>query len=158
MALTLQTTTPEQTMAIGERLAHHAVPNSTIILDGQLGAGKTTFTKGFAQGLGITRVIKSPTYTLIREYRQGRLPLFHMDMYRIEESGGVGDMGLEEYFEQDGVVIVEWANAIESFLPSDRLVVTFERTALDERTVTVSAVGERYEQWLAAFEEEWSHE
>ena len=84
MTITIQTTSQEETMKIGELLAKDAFSNSTIILSGDLGAGKTTFTKGFALGLDITRVIKSPTYTLIREYTKGRLPLFHMDMYRIE--------------------------------------------------------------------------
>ena len=81
----VRTTTQEETMALGQRLGDALFENSCVILEGDLGAGKTTLTKGIALGLGIDRVIKSPTYTLIREYRKGRLPLFHMDMYRIEE-------------------------------------------------------------------------
>ena len=93
----VHTTSQEETMALGQRLGDALFENSCVILEGDLGAGKTTLTKGIALGLGIDRVIKSPTYTLIREYRKGRLPLFHMDMYRIEESGGASEVGLEEY-------------------------------------------------------------
>lgn len=100
-------------------------------------------------------MIKSPTYTLIREYRSGRLPLFHMDMYRIEESGGSSEIGLEEYFHQDGVVMIEWANFIEEELPKERMIVSIERTSLEERTITVTAIGKRYEQWLQEFEGVW---
>ena len=78
-----------------------------LLLDGDLGAGKTSFTKGLAKGLGITDYVKSPTFTIVREYRHGRLPLYHMDLYRLED-GGAEDLGLEEYFEGDGVSVVEW--------------------------------------------------
>ena len=102
-----------------------------MVLEGDLGAGKTTLTKGIALGLGIDRVIKSPTYTLIREYRKGRLPLFHMDMYRIEESGGASEVGLEEYFYAGGVCVVEWAQYIEDELPQAFLTVQIDRVGAD---------------------------
>ena len=145
-------------MKIGELLAKDAFSNSTIILSGDLGAGKTTFTKGFALGLDITRVIKSPTYTLIREYTKGRLPLFHMDMYRIEESGGASEIGLEEYFHREGVVMVEWANFIEEELPMNRLIISIEQTSLTTRSITLDAIGEEYEKWLNQFESWWINE
>ena len=125
---------------------------------GKNGAGKTTFTKGFALGLDITRVIKSPTYTLIREYTKGRLPLFHMDMYRIEESGGASEIGLEEYFHREGVVMVEWANFIEEELPMNQLIISIEQTSLTTRTITLDAIGEEYEKWLNQFESWWTNE
>ena len=153
-----QTTSQEETMALGQRLGEQLFENSCVILEGDLGAGKTTLTKGIALGLGIDRVIKSPTYTLIREYRKGRLPLFHMDMYRIEESGGASEIGLEEYFHREGVVMVEWANFIEEELPKNRLIISIEQTSLTTRTITLDAIGEEYEKWLNQFESGWTNE
>ncbi|MCG4282308.1 tRNA (adenosine(37)-N6)-threonylcarbamoyltransferase complex ATPase subunit type 1 TsaE, partial [Lacticaseibacillus saniviri] len=89
----------------GKRLADLLQPGDVLLLDGDLGAGKTSLTKGIAEGLGIDAPIKSPTFTIIREYQQGRLPLYHMDIYRLE-NGGADDLGLEEYFEGDGVSVV----------------------------------------------------
>lgn len=155
MTITIQATTEEVTKQIGEVLAYDAFSGSLVILVGDLGAGKTTFTKGFAQGLDIERVIKSPTYTLIREYRKGRLPLFHMDMYRIEESGGASELGLEEYIQADGIVMVEWANFIEEELPKERLIVEIERVTLTERVIRLKAIGSSYQEWLSAFERKW---
>ena len=88
-------TSPEATMALGQQLAPDLQPRDVILLDGDLGAGKTTFTKGLAAGLGITRNVKSPTFTIIREYQGGRIPLYHMDVYRLEEGGG-DELGLDE--------------------------------------------------------------
>ena len=154
----VHTTSQEETMALGQRLGEALFENSCVILEGDLGAGKTTLTKGIAVGLGIDRVIKSPTYTLIREYRKGRLPLFHMDMYRIEESGGASEIGLEEYFHREGVVMVEWANFIEEELPKNRLIISIEQTSLTTRTITLNAIGEEYEKWLNQFESWWTNE
>ena len=154
MTITIQTTSQEETMKIGELLAKDAFSNSTIILSGDLGAGKTTFTKGFALGLGITRVIKSPTYTLIREYTKGRLPLFHMDMYRIEESGGASEVGLEEYFYAGGVCVVEWAQYIEDELPSTFLKVQIDRVGDGEsnRVIRLVPHGKEYEELIQQLE------
>ena len=96
MTNTLTVTSADQTMAIGEKLAPLLAPRDLILLDGDLGAGKTTFTKGLGKGLGIKRPIKSPTFTIIREYQSGRIPLYHMDVYRLEQGGG-DDLGLDEY-------------------------------------------------------------
>ena len=131
----IHTTSQEETMELGKRLAEKVFANSCVVLEGDLGAGKTTLTKGIAVGLGIDRVIKSPTYTLIREYRKGRLPLFHMDMYRIEESGGASEVGLEEYFYAGGVCVVEWAQYIEDELPSTFLKV--QSTVLGTQSLNV---------------------
>lgn len=156
MKVTIQTNLPEETQLIGQLLAIDAFPKSLIVLSGDLGAGKTTFTKGIAVGLGIQKVIKSPTYTLIREYIEGQIPLYHMDMYRIEESGGASELGLEEYIEGDGVTVVEWANFIEEQLPEERLVVSIERVSLEERKISVIAIGDMYLQWLQSFEKRWN--
>ena len=103
--LKIKVESAEQTQAIAKKMGPLLQARDILLLDGDLGAGKTTFTKGLAEGLGIHRNIKSPTFTIIREYQQGRLPLYHMDVYRLEETGG-DDLGLEEYFEGDGVSVV----------------------------------------------------
>ena len=94
------------TEKLGEIMGECAAAGDVIILTGELGAGKTTITKGIAQGLGVTRMVKSPTYTIIREYEEGRLPLYHMDVYRIGPDAD--ELGLEEYFEGEGLSVVEW--------------------------------------------------
>ncbi|MGB6178122.1 tRNA (adenosine(37)-N6)-threonylcarbamoyltransferase complex ATPase subunit type 1 TsaE [Carnobacterium sp.] len=141
-----------ETKKLAAELAKWLEPGDLILLEGDLGAGKTTFTKGLATGLGIKRIIKSPTYTIIREYLDGRLPLYHMDVYRLEETGGM-DLGLEEYFEGDGVSIVEWAKFIPEDLPSEYLQVKLEPTGVDlmERNILISAVGKHYNQLIENF-------
>ena len=149
------TSSQEETMALGKSLGEQLFENSCVILEGDLGAGKTTLTKGIALGLGIDRVIKSPTYTLIREYRKGRLPLFHMDMYRIEESGGASEVGLEEYFYAGGVCVVEWAQYIEDELPSTFLKVQINREGdgESERLIRLFPHGEEYEEFINQLKE-----
>ncbi|WP_407371153.1 tRNA (adenosine(37)-N6)-threonylcarbamoyltransferase complex ATPase subunit type 1 TsaE [Carnobacterium sp.] len=144
----------EETRSIAAELAKFLEPGDVILLEGNLGAGKTTFTKGLAQGLGISKVIKSPTYTIIREYLEGRLPLYHMDVYRLEETGGI-DLGLEEYFEGDGVSIIEWATFIPEDLPQEYLQIKLVPVGeeLLERELTFDPVGKRYEELLYSFEE-----
>ena len=150
----IHTTSQEETMELGKRLGEKVFANSCVVLEGDLGAGKTTLTKGIALGLGIDRIIKSPTYTLIREYRKGRLPLFHMDMYRIEESGGASEVGLEEYFYADGVCVVEWAQYIEDELPSTFLKVQIDRVEDDEskRVIRLVPHGKEYEEFIQTLE------
>lgn len=150
----IQAHNEDETKAIAAALAAFLVQGDIILLEGDLGAGKTTFTKGLATGLGIKRVIKSPTYTIIREYLDGRLPLYHMDVYRLEETGGT-DLGLEEYFEGDGVSIVEWATFIPEDIPSEYLQIKLQPSGEDltERTITFKAVGQRYEALLSRLDE-----
>ena len=107
-----------ETTAVGERLATLLLPGDVITLEGELGAGKTTFTKGLAKGLGVKRTVSSPTFTIIKEY-EGRLPFYHMDAYRLENSEE--DIGFAEYFHGNGITVVEWATFIEEFLPRERL-------------------------------------
>ncbi|MGM7703797.1 tRNA (adenosine(37)-N6)-threonylcarbamoyltransferase complex ATPase subunit type 1 TsaE [Pseudalkalibacillus sp. Hm43] len=132
---------PEETMETAARLGEHLQAGDVITLEGDLGAGKTTFTKGLAKGLHIKRVVKSPTFTIIREY-QGRLPLYHMDVYRLEDSDE--DLGFDEYFEGEGVSVVEWAHIIEEFLPEDRLDIVIRRSGDEERELTLEPKGERF--------------
>lgn len=145
----VEVTDAAETIAIGEKLAMSLQGGELILLDGDLGAGKTTFTKGLAKGLGITRNIKSPTFTLIREYSMGRLPLYHMDVYRLEETGGA-DLGLEEYFNSSGVSVVEWSQFIQAELPSEYLLVQLKKDPDndDKRTLIFEAHGKKYQKLL----------
>lgn len=153
MTVTIQVSTPEETMAIGQRLAPMLQARDLILLDGDLGAGKTTFTKGLALGLGIKRNIKSPTFTIIREYQDGRLPLYHMDVYRLEDGSG-DELGLDEYFNGDGVSVVEWSKFVADELPDEYLRIAFKR--LDDqgenvRKLTFDPHGQRFENMVNTF-------
>ncbi|EHO54488.1 hydrolase, P-loop family [Lentilactobacillus kisonensis DSM 19906 = JCM 15041] len=144
-------TSADQTIQLGEKLAQFLQPRDLILLDGDLGAGKTTFTKGLAKELGISRPIKSPTFTIIREYQDGRIPLYHMDVYRLEEGGG-DDLGLEEYFNGDGVNVVEWSKFVADELPSKYLRIIFRRDDSqgdNVRTLTFEAQGERFAKMIS---------
>ncbi|ALS37239.1 tRNA (adenosine(37)-N6)-threonylcarbamoyltransferase complex ATPase subunit type 1 TsaE [Enterococcus rotai] len=144
---------PKETETIAKIIGSVANPGDTIILSGDLGAGKTTMTKGIALGLGIDQMIKSPTYTIIREYQQGRLPLYHMDVYRIEN--GADDLGLDEYFEGDGLSVVEWGKLLGEFLPADYLDITIEKDPedMEKRKLLIQAFGEKSEQFLNRIEQ-----
>lgn len=139
---TLITHSAAETQAVAEKLATLVKAGTVITLNGDLGAGKTTFTQGFGKGLGVTRNVNSPTFTIMKQY-QGRLPLYHMDVYRLEDTGD--DIGLEEYINGDGVAIVEWSNLIESSLPTERLAITIERIGDEERQLTFVPVGDVYD-------------
>jgi tRNA threonylcarbamoyladenosine biosynthesis protein TsaE len=129
--------TTELANSIGQKLRKGAV----ITLEGDLGAGKTTFTKGLAKGLDITRNVNSPTFTIIKEYT-GRLPLYHMDVYRVESSEE--DLGFDEYFYGEGVSVVEWAHLIEDHLPENRLEIIIKNTSESEREFTFYPLGDEY--------------
>lgn len=132
----------DETQGLAEIIGKVLLSGDCLVLTGELGAGKTTFTKGLGIGLGIEQMIKSPTYTIVREYRKGRLPLFHMDVYRLEE--GAGDLGLEEYFEAEGVSVVEWGQMIAEELPSSYLeIILSYQVAEDSRKLVLKPVGQR---------------
>ena len=114
----IQTNTEHETMSLAGKLALLLKPGNVITLEGELGSGKTTFTKGLAIGLGVKRNISSPTFNIIKEY-EGEFPLYHMDVYRLENSEE--DIGFDEYFHGNGITVVEWAQFIEEFLPEERL-------------------------------------
>lgn len=107
---------PEETEALGEKLAGRLCPGDIIAYYGDLGAGKTAFTRGLARGLGIHEPVTSPTYTIVNEYLQGRMPLFHFDMYRLESADDLFDIGWEDYLERGGVCAVEWSENVEEAL------------------------------------------
>lgn len=139
---TLITHSAAETQAVAEKLATLVKAGTVITLNGDLGAGKTTFTQGFAKGLGVTRNVNSPTFTIMKQY-QGHLPLYHMDVYRLEDTGD--DIGLEEYINGDGIAIVEWSDLIESSLPTERLAITIERIGDEERQLTFTPAGDTYD-------------
>ena len=139
-------TNRDATIALGKKIGQQLVAGDVLVLDGDLGAGKTTFTKGLAAGLEIPDIIKSPTFTIIHEYQDGRLPLYHMDAYRLE-NGGAEDLGLEEYFDGDGVSVVEWAEFVEDELPADFLAIHFKRTDDDNtRVLEFEPHGQHFDQ------------
>ena len=140
----------DDTIALGAKLSPFLQAGDVIVLNGDLGAGKTTFTKGLAKGLGVSEVIKSPTFTIIREYQDGRLPLYHMDAYRLE-NGGAEDLGLDEYFAGDGVSVVEWAQFAEDELPDEFLAITFRRTDDENsRVLTFEPRGDHFTKMVDA--------
>lgn len=129
-----------ETIEIAQNIESEKFPNMVICLNGDLGSGKTVFTKGFASAMAIDE-ITSPTFNIIKEY-EGELPLYHMDVYRT--NGQVDNLGLEEYFDKGGVTIIEWAEMIEDYLPEERLDITFKITGENTRTMVVTPHGDKY--------------
>ena len=121
-----------ETEQFGERIGRVAAAGTVIALIGDLGTGKTTLTKSIAAGLGVTETVTSPTFTIIREYRSGRIPLYHFDVYRIADPDEMYELGYEEYFYGDGICVVEWADLIEELLPEDAVVIRIDRGASEE--------------------------
>lgn len=117
----------KDTRALGRRLGGRAQRGDIYLLHGDLGVGKTVFTKGFAEGLGIAEPITSPTFTLIQEYEEGRIPFYHFDVYRIADVEEMYELGYEEYFYGEGVCLIEWASRIEELLPGTCISVTIEK-------------------------------
>ena len=139
------TNTAEETRSLAQRLGRNIEESFLITLSGELGAGKTTFTQGLAKGLEITRNVTSPTFTLMKNYK-GRLPLYHIDAYRLEDIDQ--DLGFEEYIDGDGVCVIEWANFIENVLPDEYLNIDLTINDDDSRTIVFRARGSKYEEVL----------
>ena len=131
----------KDTESIGETFAKNVKPGDVICLCGNLGAGKTVFAKGFAKGLGINCDVTSPTFTILNEYHEGRLPLYHFDLYRLKDSNELLGIGYEEYFYGNGVTLVEWPKRAEALIPQDAMFITFEtdfERNQDYRRITIS--------------------
>ena len=137
MKETINVTTVQETLVLAELLGEKIEKKLVITLEGDLGAGKTTFTKGLGKGLGVKRIISSPTFTIIKEY-EGRLPLYHIDAYRLEYSDE--DIGLAEYINTDAVTVVEWAKFIEEDLPADRLDINIKYINETEREISFESM------------------
>lgn len=144
-----------QTQRLAQIIGETANVGDNLVLTGDLGVGKTTLTKGIAQGLGIDRMIKSPTYTIIREYEEGRIPLYHMDVYRVSE--GAEELGLEEYFEGEGLCVIEWGNLLGDVLPREylELILTKDTTNQNSRLVEFRAHGKQALDWLQEIAKRW---
>ena len=138
----------EETLELAQNFESEKFPNMVICLNGELGSGKTLFVKGVAQALGITESITSPTFTIVKEYPDGEMPLYHFDVYRLD--GNTDGIGIEEYFEKNGVVIIEWADTIKSILPSERLDIKFKVVGENKRVLIITPYGEKYEELCEA--------
>lgn len=131
----------EETFNLAKRLGESAKAGEVYCLDGDLGTGKTVFTQGFAKGLGIEQPVNSPTFTIVCEYCSGRIPLYHFDVYRIEEPEEMDEIGYEDYFYGDGVCVVEWASQVEEIIPTNAVRITIEKDlskGFDYRRITIA--------------------
>ena len=139
--MTIESFSPEDTFALGKSIGEKAQPGQIYTLEGDLGTGKTVFTQGIAQGLGITEPVNSPTFTIVQIYEEGRIPLYHLDVYRIGDISEMDEIGYEDYFYGDGVCLIEWANLIEELLPERYVEIRIEKNlekGFDYREITVS--------------------
>ncbi len=131
---------PEDTFALGEKIGREARPGDLYTLTGDLGTGKTVFTQGVAAGLGIKEPVTSPTFTIVQIYEEGRMPLYHLDIYRIGDISEMEEIGYEDYFYGNGLCMIEWAELIEELLPENRMQVTIEKNlekGFDYRKITI---------------------
>ena len=141
--MVIETRKPEETYELGRKMGREAEPGQIICLSGDLGVGKTVFTQGFAAGLGIEGPVNSPTFTILQVYEEGRLPLYHFDVYRIGDVEEMDEIGYEDYFYGDGVCLIEWANLIEEILPEKYTEIRIEKDlekGFDYRKITVTEV------------------
>lgn len=138
------------TIELAQNIESEKFPDMVICLNGDLGTGKTVFTKGFASSMQVEEDITSPTFNIIKEYYSGELPLFHIDAYRVEDRAD--ELGLEEYFHKDGIVIIEWADMIRDYLPEERLEIKIRAMDSDEdgRIITINPIGPKYEELCEA--------
>ena len=141
------------TQELGKLIAKHSFKGEVITLKGQLGAGKTTFSQGFASGLNIKGVINSPTFNIVKCYFDSLLPLYHIDAYRLEDLHQ--DLGLEEYIEGDGVCLIEWAEFIKEVIPDELLKIEIEILENEERVISITPIGNKYIELLKMVKELW---
>ncbi len=136
----IKTHSAEETFELGKKIGQNAKAGELYCLTGDLGVGKTVFTQGLAVGLGITEPVNSPTFTILQVYEEGRIPLYHFDVYRIEEIEEMEEIGYEEYFDGEGVCLIEWANLIEEILPEEHIRIVIEKdlaSGFDYRTIRI---------------------
>ena len=144
----IETHDPEETFEVGRKIGMNAKPGQIYTLTGDLGVGKTVFTQGVAAGLGITEPVNSPTFTIIQEYEDGRLPFYHFDVYRIGDLEEMEEIGYDDYFFGQGICLIEWAELIEEILPEKRIEVTIEKDlekGFEYRKITIEERGEDVE-------------
>ena len=131
-----------ETIQLAQNFESEKFPNMIICLDGELGSGKTVFVKGFAKSLGISETITSPTFNLIKEYESGEMPLYHMDVYRLE--GKCETVGFNDYFNKNGICIIEWSDMICDCLPEERLQIDFKIIDENTRVLVLKPYGQKY--------------
>ncbi len=153
MGTTFVSTSAEETKALAAALAPLARPCDIILLNGDLGAGKTQFSQGFANALGVEQQVTSPTFTILLEYKDGRLPLYHFDLYRLEDDEELEDIGYFDVLEADGVSLVEWADKFPDALPEDYLELRIAIAPDKTRLLTATPEGPRSEELLADWEQ-----
>jgi tRNA threonylcarbamoyladenosine biosynthesis protein TsaE len=153
MALVIQTNSTSETIRMGKRLGRLLQPGDVVALVGDLGTGKTQLIKGLAEGVGVGRAtyVSSPSFALINEY-PGRIPLYHIDLFRLESEKEAEGLGLEEYVRGNGVTAIEWADKISSLLPEELLWVKIHYGGEHSRTIEVTPKGKRYEKMIEGFE------
>lgn len=142
MKTIMETNSEQETFALGEKIGKEALPGTVVTLCGELGVGKTVFTKGVARGLGITEPVTSPTFTIVQIYEGGRLPFYHFDVYRIGDMEEMEEIGYEDCFYGEGVSLVEWANRIEELIPQDAMNIIIEKDlekGFDYRKITIES-------------------
>lgn len=137
-----------ETIGLAQNFESEKFPNMIICLEGDLGSGKTVFTKGIAESLGIEEVITSPTFNIVKEYPMGEMPLYHMDMYRL--NGNPDSIGISEYFTKGGIVVIEWADTIKEYLPSERLEIKIKIVDENTRVFIIKPYGKVYEDLCEA--------
>ena len=138
----IESFSPEETFALGEEIGKHAQPGDIYTLNGDLGVGKTVFTQGVAKGLGIEEPVNSPTFTIVQEYEEGRIPFYHFDVYRIGDVEEMDEIGYEDYFFGDGICFIEWAELIQEILPENCKHITIEKNlekGFDYRRITIES-------------------
>ena len=146
--MVIETHDPEETFEVGRTIGMNAKPGQIYTLTGDLGVGKTVFTQGVAAGLGITEPVNSPTFTIIQEYEDGRLPFYYFDVYRIGDLEEMEEIGYDDYFFGQGICLIEWAELIEEILPEKRIEVTIEKDlekGFEYRKITIEERGEKTE-------------
>ena len=148
MEYKITTNSEYDTIEVAQNFESEKFENMIICLDGELGSGKTVFTKGIANALGIEESITSPTFTIIKEYNSGEMPLFHMDVYRLD--GNPDGVGIEEYYNKNGIVVIEWAKTIKDILPEERLEIKFKVVDENRRMLVIKPYGKKYEELCEA--------
>ena len=145
MGYKLTTHSEKETIELAQNIESEKFPNMVICLEGDLGSGKTVFTKGFADALGISEAVTSPTFNIIKEYTSGEMPLYHMDVYRLD--GRVDELGIEDYFTKGGVTIIEWSDMVNEYLPEERLEIKIKVVddQEDTRIISINPIGREYE-------------
>ena len=139
----IETRSAKETYDLGKKIGSHAKAGEVYTLVGDLGVGKTVFTQGFADGLGITEPISSPTFTIVQVYEEGRLPFYHFDVYRIGDIEEMEEIGYDDYFFGEGICLIEWAELIKEILPENRISITIEKDlsrGFDYRRITIEGL------------------